>query len=258
MKPTSWAPAQETIGGPTAPAGETKTSAWPPPSSALLSPERPGNGRAECSDRRSGRNGRALYRWSRRLRLCSAIQSARASASATVPIASTSTASCSPKIKVDVIGSKPSGFAEGLWPLADHSLSRGGKNVHASVFDATARQLGPVFCRPFGTPFNVGAGDCSSATLAEARRRIHWTNVSIHTKVLVGRRGQERASLYPNGRSSICGGGNAMKKMTAPIPFAGELSSGALYASLAVRIHEFGTPRAYLQRLLSRQKLLLL
>jgi hypothetical protein len=35
-------------------------------------------------------------------------------------IASTSTASYSPKIKVDVIGSKPSAFAEGLWPLADH------------------------------------------------------------------------------------------------------------------------------------------
>jgi hypothetical protein len=36
------------------------------------------------------------------------IQSARASASATVVIASTSTASFSPKINVDVIGSKPS------------------------------------------------------------------------------------------------------------------------------------------------------
>src|SRR5580700_8098699 len=49
-----------------------------------------------------------------RLRLCSAIQSARASASATVVIASTSTASYSPKIKVDVIGSKPSGSPKGF------------------------------------------------------------------------------------------------------------------------------------------------
>src|SRR5271169_4165119 len=65
-----------------------------------------------------------------KLRLCRATQFARASASATVVIASTSTASCSPKIKVDVIGSKPSASPKGLWPLADHSLSRGGKNVH--------------------------------------------------------------------------------------------------------------------------------
>src|SRR5207248_7824443 len=49
-----------------------------------------------------------------KLRLCRAIQSARASASATVIIASTSTASCSPKIKVDVIGSKPSASPKGL------------------------------------------------------------------------------------------------------------------------------------------------
>src|ERR1700735_2315989 len=49
-----------------------------------------------------------------RLRWCRAIQSARASASATVPIASTSTASYSPKIKVEVIGSKPNGSPKGL------------------------------------------------------------------------------------------------------------------------------------------------
>src|ERR1700729_2624890 len=49
-----------------------------------------------------------------RLRLCNAIQSARASASATVVIASTSTASYSPKIKVEVIGSKPSASPKGL------------------------------------------------------------------------------------------------------------------------------------------------
>src|ERR1700733_11750635 len=49
-----------------------------------------------------------------KLRLCRATQFARASASATVIIASTSTASCSPKIKVDVIGSKPSASPKGL------------------------------------------------------------------------------------------------------------------------------------------------
>src|SRR5271169_558183 len=49
-----------------------------------------------------------------KLQLCRATQSARASASATVIIASTSTASCSPKIKVDVIGSKPSASPKGL------------------------------------------------------------------------------------------------------------------------------------------------
>src|SRR5580692_11290071 len=48
------------------------------------------------------------------LRSWSATQSARASASATVVIASTSTASYSPKIKVDVIGSKPSASPKGF------------------------------------------------------------------------------------------------------------------------------------------------
>ena len=43
-------------------------------------------------------------------------------ASATVPIASTSTASYSPKIKVGVMGSKPSASPRAL-ALADHSLS---------------------------------------------------------------------------------------------------------------------------------------
>src|SRR5580704_6393782 len=49
-----------------------------------------------------------------KLRLCRATQSARASASATVPIASTSTASYSPKIKVDVMGSKPNASPKGF------------------------------------------------------------------------------------------------------------------------------------------------
>src|SRR5277367_876836 len=49
-----------------------------------------------------------------KLRLCRATQSASASASATVIMASTSTASCSPKIRVEVIGSKPSASPKGL------------------------------------------------------------------------------------------------------------------------------------------------
>jgi hypothetical protein len=40
-----------------------------------------------------------------------------------------STASYSPKTKVDVIGVKAERFAERLWPLAYHYLSRGGKYV---------------------------------------------------------------------------------------------------------------------------------
>src|SRR5271165_2859449 len=65
-----------------------------------------------------------------KLRLCRAIQSARASASATVPIASTSTASYSPKIKVDVIGSKPSGSPKGFGRSPTIVFPRGRKNIH--------------------------------------------------------------------------------------------------------------------------------
>ena len=73
-----------------------------------------------------------------RLRLCRATpKSARASASATVPIASTSTASYSPNIEFEHDGTKAERFAEGLWLLADHSLSRGRKNVHAKSVDTT-------------------------------------------------------------------------------------------------------------------------
>ena len=69
---------------------------------------------------------------------------ARASASATVLIASTSTASYSPKIKVDVVGSKPSASPKGFGPLADHWFSRGGKNVH--TFNATGPGLFQSIC----------------------------------------------------------------------------------------------------------------
>ena len=72
-----------------------------------------------------------------RLRLCRATQSARASASATVPIASTSTASYSPKIKVDVIGSKPSASPKGFGRSPTMVFPGAVKTFTLSVFDAT-------------------------------------------------------------------------------------------------------------------------
>src|SRR5271157_2573370 len=68
---------------------------------------------------------------SRDLSLCRATQFARASASATVPIASTSTALYSPKIKVDVIGSKPNASPKGFGRSPTIAFPRGGKNVHS-------------------------------------------------------------------------------------------------------------------------------
>src|SRR6516162_3843664 len=72
-----------------------------------------------------------------RLRLCSATQSARASVSATVVIASTSTASCSPKIKVDVIGSKPNGSPKGFGRSPTIAFPGAVKTFTLSAFDAT-------------------------------------------------------------------------------------------------------------------------
>src|SRR5579862_3919294 len=69
-----------------------------------------------------------------RLRLCSAIQSARASASATVVIASTSTASYLPKIKVDVIGSKPSASPKGFGRSPTITFPGAVKTFTPSVF----------------------------------------------------------------------------------------------------------------------------
>src|SRR5271170_172603 len=70
-----------------------------------------------------------------RLRLCSATQAARASASATVVIASTSTASYSPKIKVDVIGSKPSASPKGFGRSPTIGFPGAVKTLTPSVFD---------------------------------------------------------------------------------------------------------------------------
>src|ERR1700733_3711319 len=144
-----------------------------------------------------------------RFRLCSAIQSASASASATVVMASTSTASCSPMINVDVAGSKPSGSPKGFGRSPTIAFPGAVKMFTLSVFEATGAVTRVVSFSPFVASI-LRSLRCQSewpfkTTLAEARRRIHWTNVSIDTEVLVGRCGQERASLYPNGRRSICG-----------------------------------------------------
>src|SRR5271154_2374218 len=77
-----------------------------------------------------------------KLRLCRATQAARASASATVPIASTSTASYSPKIKVDVIGSKPSGSPKAFGRSPTMVFPGAVKTLTPSVFDA----VGVVTC----------------------------------------------------------------------------------------------------------------
>src|SRR5580698_4473250 len=69
-----------------------------------------------------------------RLRLCRAIQSARASASATVVIASTRTASYSPKIKVEVIGSKPSASPKGFGRSPTITFPGAVKTLTPSVF----------------------------------------------------------------------------------------------------------------------------
>src|SRR5271155_1528190 len=96
-----------------------------------------------------------------KLRLCSAIQSARASASATVVIASTSTASYSPKIKVDVIGSKPSASPKGFGRSPTIAFPGAVKTFTLSVFDATGAVTRVLSFGPFGTPFDVSASDCS-------------------------------------------------------------------------------------------------
>src|ERR1700683_1837662 len=77
-----------------------------------------------------------------KLRLCRAIQSARASASATVVIASTSTASYSPKIKVDVIGSKPSASPKGFGRSPTITFPGAVKTLTPRVLDV----MGAVMC----------------------------------------------------------------------------------------------------------------
>src|SRR5579872_5569368 len=96
-----------------------------------------------------------------RFRLCRATQSARASASATVNIASTSTASYSPKIKVDVIGSKPNASPKGLGRSPTMVFPGAVKTFTLSVVS-----FGP-FVPPIWYPsFDVTANDCSRQGLA--------------------------------------------------------------------------------------------
>src|ERR1700733_10920181 len=97
-----------------------------------------------------------------KFRLCRAIQSARASASATVPIASTSTASYSPKIKVDVIGSKPSGSPKGFGRSPTMTLPGAVKTFTLSVLDV----MGAVMCL---VSLGSYAGPCASTRHSEER-----------------------------------------------------------------------------------------
>src|SRR6516165_5968133 len=100
-----------------------------------------------------------------RLRLCSATQSARASASATIVSASTSTASCSPKIKVDVLGSKPSGSPKGFGRSPTIAFPGAVKTFTLSVFDATGEFTRVVSVSPFVPSiwysFRCQSFDCS-------------------------------------------------------------------------------------------------
>src|SRR5580698_8963933 len=100
-----------------------------------------------------------------RLRLCRAIQAARASASATVVIASTNTASFSPKIKVDVMGSKPSASPKGLGRSPTMAFPGAVKTFTFRLLDATGvvtrgASFGPFVPLTLEFPFDLGANRC--------------------------------------------------------------------------------------------------
>ena len=90
-----------------------------------------------------------------KLRLCRATQSARASASATVPIASTSTASYSPKIRVDVTGSKPSASPKGFGRSPTITFPGAVKTLKPSVFLVMGALMCVVSLSSYGAPFDV-------------------------------------------------------------------------------------------------------
>ena len=200
-----------------------------------IAQERSGNGRAECSDRRSGRNGRALYRWSAGCDCADATQSARASASAIVPIASTSTASCSPKINVDVIGSKPSGSPKGLGRSPTIAFPGAVKMFTLSVFDAVTRVGSSAHsCCPFGTPFESEQGTVQgkigrSATTnpldegIDPYQGIGWT-LRSGTGVVVS----QRAPL------DLLWAEMPGRRRRAAIPFAGSQRSSSLKNGVSV------------------------
>src|ERR1700733_2560308 len=132
-----------------------------------------------------------------KLRLCRATQSARASASATVVIASTSTASYSPKIKVEVIGSKPSASPKGLGRSPTIVFPGAVKTFTPSVFDATGAVTRVASFSPvlpsIGTPFR-----CQRVTVQGEIGRSATTN-------LLDERIDRYQSIAPTGLLGTCG-----------------------------------------------------
>src|SRR5271154_397603 len=112
-----------------------------------------------------------------KLRLCRATQSARDSASATVVIASTSTASCSPKIKVDVIGSKPSGSPKGFGRSPTIAFPGAVKTFTLSVFDATGAVTRVVSFSPFVPSIWYSLSTSERVTVQGKISRSATTNV---------------------------------------------------------------------------------
>src|ERR1700733_4685253 len=125
-----------------------------------------------------------------RLRLCSATQSARASASATVVIASTSTASYSPKIKVEVIGSKPSASPKGFGRSPTITFPGAVKTLTPSVFDVMGAVMCVVSLSPGRTLTVLEGGALSD--LDNIAVRI--ADVAANLAVLGDRRGDELGS----------------------------------------------------------------
>src|SRR5579862_4102376 len=118
-----------------------------------------------------------------RLRLCRATQFARASASATVPIASTSTASYSPKIKVDVIGSKPSASPKGFGRSPTIVFPGAVKTLTPSVFDAVGTVMFVVSLRSYDARIYARA-PANSRPCADS---VRWAQVGKRFKKIVVR-----------------------------------------------------------------------
>ena len=133
-----------------------------------LSPERPGNGPAECSDRRSGRNGRELYRVVSKLRLCRATQSAGEPRPQPLsPLRPPAPRRTRRRSKSRWIGSKPSGSPKGFGRSPTMTFPGAVKTSHAlSVFVATGGVTGLVSFSPFVPPIRdsfrrQSESDCS-------------------------------------------------------------------------------------------------
>src|SRR5271165_4448720 len=123
-----------------------------------------------------------------RLRLCKATQSARASASATVPIASTSTASYSPKIKVDVIGSKPSASPKGFGRSPTIAFPGAVKTLTPSVFDVMGALMCVVSLSSYDAPMIVCLlQSCHHARAGTKRRSLRSPRAVRRENVILGR-----------------------------------------------------------------------